>query len=214
MGWSMAMVAQDSAEPFDVVDEEGQFLGKTKARSEVHRDGDWHRSLHIWVVLEEAGREPLLLFQKRSAGKDTWPGALDVSVSGHYRAGETLADGLREAVEEIGVEILERDIRHLFVRKRSDRTKAGIVDNELQDILTARVKGSLRDIKPSVDEVEWIVACPVREAVALFEGECDEIGGMAIMARAGEPFFVRVRREDFVVDGDGYYARAARMVVE
>ncbi len=33
-----------------------------------------------------------MVFQERSAGKDTWPGLLTASVSGHYAAGETLSD--------------------------------------------------------------------------------------------------------------------------
>jgi 8-oxo-dGTP pyrophosphatase MutT (NUDIX family) len=44
-----------------------------------------------------------VLFQRRSAAKDTWPGAIDVAVTGHYRAGESLAEALREAEEEIGL---------------------------------------------------------------------------------------------------------------
>lgn len=34
---------------FDALNEDGSFKEK-KLRSHVHRDGDWHRVTHLWVV--------------------------------------------------------------------------------------------------------------------------------------------------------------------
>lgn len=56
-------------ERFDVLNEDGSHKGFSKARSLVHRDGDWHRSTHIWV-LNARGQ---VLVQRRAAGKDTFP---------------------------------------------------------------------------------------------------------------------------------------------
>src|SRR6185312_16932533 len=120
------MAAQDPGELFDLYDRDGAPLGLRKARAEVHRDGDWHRSVHIWVVLREgpglpdAPRAPCLLFQRRSLEKDTWPGALDVAVTGHLRAGEAILDGLREAREEIGLELGPSDVIRLGLRRRAE----------------------------------------------------------------------------------------------
>lgn len=63
------MSGQNSEEHFDVVNADGSPAGFSKARSLVHRDGDWHRSTHIWVLAGD-GR---LLVQKRSSLKDTFP---------------------------------------------------------------------------------------------------------------------------------------------
>jgi len=87
-------------ELFDLYDASGQPLGLAKERALVHRDGDWHRSIHLWIVRTGGG----LIFQRRSAAKDTWPNRLAVSVGGHYAAGEGLLEVLREAREEIGLE--------------------------------------------------------------------------------------------------------------
>ena len=56
----------------------------------MHRDGDWHRSVHVWVVdTAEAGRGAArVLLQRRSEHKDTYPGHWDVSVAGHVEAGD------------------------------------------------------------------------------------------------------------------------------
>lgn len=37
-------------EYFDVLDSEGHKTGRIKLRSAVHRDGDWHRAVNIWIV--------------------------------------------------------------------------------------------------------------------------------------------------------------------
>ena len=37
-------------ELLDIYDEENISLGKQKMKNEVHRDGDWHRALHLWVI--------------------------------------------------------------------------------------------------------------------------------------------------------------------
>ena len=42
--------AQDPNEPFDVIRADGLPTGRVKARDAVHRDGDWHRAIHVWVA--------------------------------------------------------------------------------------------------------------------------------------------------------------------
>src|SRR5215211_8527831 len=95
-------LAQDPTERFDVVNADGTPTGRTKARRDVHRDGDWHRAVHVWIAGIGRDGEPFLLFQRRGPEKDTWPNRLDETVGGHYRAGEQLRDSLREVEEEIG----------------------------------------------------------------------------------------------------------------
>ena len=42
-------------------------LGVMKARGDVHRDGDWHRSVHIWLVQENRLRKHTCEFSTQSA---------------------------------------------------------------------------------------------------------------------------------------------------
>ena len=73
-----------------------------KARGDVHHDGDWHRSVHVWFV-DSAGD---LLLQRRSGGKDTHPGMLDVSCAGHVDAGDGVDETAeREVAEELSVDL-------------------------------------------------------------------------------------------------------------
>lgn len=43
------------AEYFDLLSPTGEPLGITKERNAVHRDGDWHPSVHIFVIQGDPG---------------------------------------------------------------------------------------------------------------------------------------------------------------
>lgn len=53
--------------------------GRAKARSTVHRDGDWHRAVHVWILCLQTGE---LVLQRRAATKDAWSNLLDISTAG------------------------------------------------------------------------------------------------------------------------------------
>jgi isopentenyldiphosphate isomerase len=208
------MAAQDDHELFDLCSADGAPLGRQKERALVHRDGDWHRSLHIWVVIQGEDGSPHVLLQRRSAEKDTWPRALDVAVAGHYRAGEALEQGLREAEEEIGLALGPGDVVRIGLRRRADR-RPGIQDNELQDIFVARTDRRLRDLTPFADEVEALIAIPLDEAAKLLSGEAAEARGIELLAAASkDPAPTIARSRDLIPAQDGYYVRAIRSLLD
>ena len=87
-------------ELFDVVNERDEVVGQAP-RSEVHRQGLRHRATHI-LLFNQRGE---VFLQKRSAKKDTFPGAWDSSASGHLDTGENYdACAVRELKEELGWE--------------------------------------------------------------------------------------------------------------
>jgi isopentenyldiphosphate isomerase len=129
-------------ELIDVCTPDGILTGSRKSKSAVHRDGDWHVSVHLWILTPD-GR---LLLQRRADGKENFPGLWDVSVAGHISSGETAAEaGIREAAEEIGVDVgndrfefLARVAEQVVLRDGTYR------DNEIHDIYLVR-----RDVDPA-----------------------------------------------------------------
>lgn len=93
-------------ELFDLVDEQGQPTGAVKSRAQVHAEGDWHRTVHIWIARKNAETSKIeLLLQQRSPHKDSFPGCYDISSAGHIAAGDSyLPAALRELKEELGIE--------------------------------------------------------------------------------------------------------------
>ncbi|THU52719.1 hypothetical protein C4D60_Mb10t06870 [Musa balbisiana] len=61
-------------------------LSPEQCRSLVHRDGDYHRAVHVWIYSESTQE---LLVQKRADCKDSWPGQWDISSAGHISAGDS-----------------------------------------------------------------------------------------------------------------------------
>src|ERR1700751_5688982 len=98
-------------ELIDILDAEGNKTGRVKLKSEVHRDGDWHRAAHVWLLRSSNQ----VLLQRRSRSKENNPGKWDVSVAGHLSAGEaSVQAALRETKEEIGLILREDDLQYQF----------------------------------------------------------------------------------------------------
>lgn len=170
-----SLQAQDPDELFDVVTADGEATGTTKRRADVHRDGDWHRSLHIWVYrVDEAG--PFVLLQRRGLRKDTQPGMMDPAVSGHLGAGETVDDGFREMEEEIGILPDISRMRHVGTRPRAaEGTTPGVIDRELQEVYLYRDDRPLGQYRPNPAELEALIQIRLQDAIALFAGDVAEV---------------------------------------
>ena len=68
--------AQDPGEPFDIITADGKPTGRVKSRAEVHRDGDWHRAIHVWVAGVDHRGVPFLTLQRRSPVQGHLAGSL------------------------------------------------------------------------------------------------------------------------------------------
>lgn len=98
-------------ERLDVLTQDGHKRGFSKPRGDVHRDGDYHRAVHVWIFAESTQE---LLLQRRANCKDSWPGLWDISSAGHISAGDSsLVSARRELHEELGV-ILPKDAFELI----------------------------------------------------------------------------------------------------
>jgi len=119
-------------EYFDVLDSKGNKTGKIKLRKDVHRDGDWHKAVHIWIL--NGKRE--LLIQKRAPDKDTHPNEWDISSAGHIIAGgESLETAIKEVKEELGISLRENDFEYLWLLKHYSSHKNDlIINNEFNDV--------------------------------------------------------------------------------
>ena len=155
----------DAAEMLEVLDEAGLPTGALKARAAIHRDGDWHRAFHLWVMHPDGH----VLLQRRSAQKDLAGGKVDVSVAGHLRPGETLLDILREAEEEIGLVVRPGDLDFLETIRSERHYPSGAIDREIQDVYIVVVPGrALTDYVLPCDEVEVLYEVPLARAIDLF----------------------------------------------
>jgi isopentenyldiphosphate isomerase len=201
--------AQDPGEPFDIITADGRPTGRVKTRAEIHRDGDWHRAIHVWVAgVDDHGR-PFLTFQRRSPQKDTWPARYDATVGGHYRAGETLTETVREVEEEIGIIPDLRELRPLGVRVCANEAQPGIVDREIQDLFLLRDDRPLENFRPNPAELAALVRFPLGILVPFLAGERGEIDGESLAPEATGAEPITARSDDFIPTVDRYFLRVA-----
>lgn len=202
----------DPDELFDVCDSLGRPLGLRKRRADVHRDGDWHRSLHCWVVGQYPDGTPYIVFQRRSDAKDTSPGKLDATVGGHLAAGESVEEALRETQEEIGLELSMRDLLPLGVRQAALDVESGVRDYEVQYVFLYRASLPLTAFAPNPAEVAALLEVPVPAALDLFTGKRSSLTAKALCNQRCHPNEAwlaeqRVHAGDFVLQADRYFYR-------
>lgn len=112
--WYRALLNGRELELFDLVSKDGTPTGHVRERSMVHKRGELHRTVHIWVVSQKADGGLEVLLQKRSQKKDAYPGCYDVSAAGHMSAGEDFeAAACRELLEELGIDAQEGELRFI-----------------------------------------------------------------------------------------------------
>lgn len=205
---SSSLAAQDLGELFDVLRSDGTSTGRTKRRDAVHRDGDWHRSIHVWIVgLDPVGRE-VLTFQRRGRHKDTHPLKLDATVGGHYRAGERLAETLRETFEEIGRVVDERELIVAGVRQAAWESDL-VRDREIQDVFLIRDDRPLRDLRPNADELDALMRVEIADVIALYSSEATPVQGRSLDAATRATGTCEVRLTDLVPTVDRYCLKVA-----
>lgn len=205
-----------SEERFDIVTPDGMPTGQTRPRSEVHRDGDWHRAFHLWIGWRGADGAPRLLLQRRAPDKDTWPDRLDVAVGGHYSAGETLDDVFREVEEELGFRPDRRMCIPAGIR-RAERLDANWTDREIQDVFVLALPDGPPDLAPCPDEISALVQVSLVDFVSLLSGREDEISvgeAPVLSGRRLGPWKPALIILDNLVDGaDEYWLAATDLVV-
>lgn len=144
------------------------FSRKTKLRSEVERDGDWHKSFHIWIVNKNLD----ILLQKRSPTKDSHPDMWDISCAGHLSAGDTSLEGaLRELSEELGISIDEHELQFLGSLKKQSNYTVTFIDNEFQDIYLLQMDLDTVTISFQKDEITAMQYVPLAEFKLMIENK-------------------------------------------
>lgn len=140
-------------EYFDLLDENGNKIGKTKLRSEVHRDGDWHRVVHIWIINSKGE----ILLQRRCPTKDSYPNMLDISCGGHLSAGDdSLTAAIRELKEELNLDVDATELKFIKTTKTKNKYGLTFINNQFNDMYIYKTNKDIRDMKYQEEEISEI----------------------------------------------------------
>ncbi len=193
-------------ETFDILDGTGRKTGEVISRDEAHRTGVWHGAFHCLIISSQDGRGQAL-FQKRSAQKKIAPNKFDVSVGGHYAAGEDAkAAGPREIREELGLDVRFTDLLPLGRRVFVYCFTPGVIEYEFQDVFML-----VRDIRPDAfvlqkGEVDGVLKMDLTQGVGLFSGE-RSLAECLLYSSGAPGERVLASADDFVPCIDNYYLK-------
>ncbi|PKV51750.1 isopentenyldiphosphate isomerase [Aquimarina sp. MAR_2010_214] len=145
-------------ELIDILDKAGRFTGEIRLKSEAHRLGLYHGSVHIWFFTNQGE----IVLQKRADDKDTYPGLWDISVAGHIGAGETPEDSaIREIKEEIGLSVTKDGLKFIGTYVAKKTPQPDLFDNEFHHIYLSRLDVSIKTLTLQKEEVSDITLIPI-----------------------------------------------------
>jgi isopentenyl-diphosphate delta-isomerase type 1 len=155
-------------EYIDLIDEQGNPTGQRKLKSEVHRDGDRHKTVHVWMVNPHGE----LLIQHRSPQKQNYPDMWDISFAGHISAGEdSLTAVIREGKEELALDVKREQLEYLFtIQAEPVKLNNGTyIDYEFHDIYLLRISDDHPTFKLQPEEVAEVKWIPWKELQQIIE---------------------------------------------
>ena len=145
----------------DVYNKRREKTNRTCERGK-QKEGEYGLSVHIWIM----NKEGKFLVQKRSKNKKTFPDMWSLT-AGAVDTGETSEEGaIREAKEEIGVDINKDDMELILSFKRT---------HNFLDVWLVRKDIDLKDIimqEEEVQEVKWVTKEELEEMI-----KNDEVAG-------------------------------------
>ncbi len=148
-------------ENFDIIDEHGNPTGKIKERSEAHRDGDWHKTVHVWII----NSKHELLIQKRAAHLKAHPGMWHISVAGHIIAGDdSPSTVVKESAEELGITVNPANAEYLFtVSHRCVLNNGTYISNHINDVYLLPMNLDIAKLKLQKEEVAEVQFVPFKK---------------------------------------------------
>lgn len=193
-------------ELIDICDENLVPIGQAM-KGLAHRTGLWHQAIHCWFVRKEDDKT-FLMFQKRGGDKDLFPDCLDITAAGHYRAGEKIADGVREIFEELGHSVAFDELISLGVKVDLGKT-ATILNHEFCHVFLYETRLRIHDFQLDANEVEGLVEIEVADGLSLFSGEIDRVFASGVSwdrsSKTWRNVNLSVKTDQFIPRVDPYY---------
>ena len=155
----------------EVYSPEGTKTGQKKSKSEIHRKGLFHSTVHVWIFTEEGN----ILIQKRSKKKELNPGVWDVSVAGHIKFNENIKKAAkRETLEETGININTKDLLKIGVY-RSINIHPTAIDKEFFHTYILKIDKNSINLGFKNNEVDDLKFISIEEMESLIKKENNKI---------------------------------------
>lgn len=141
----------------------------TEDKKTAHAKGLWHRTFSALAFNPTTQR---VVLQKKAPGHYSFdrPDYADITVGGHYQAGETVPDGVREVHEELGLPLAYGDLHPIGLRQTAVTLAPDYIEREFQHWHLIPLDVALEDIPLADAEVSGLVDIALNDAITLAEG--------------------------------------------
>jgi len=158
-------------EYIDIVTETGEPTGKVTLKSEAHKNGWFHNTIHLWLYTKNGA----ILLQQRSHKKAIFPLLWDVSAAGHIDTGESFENAaIRETHEELGLLLEPKHLTKIGINKHlSSYANNTIQDNEFHHVYLAELKVDIDKLTPQEEEVEALKLVTLKEFKRLLQNSAN-----------------------------------------
>ncbi|WP_026423595.1 NUDIX hydrolase [Actinokineospora inagensis] len=155
----------------DIFNDRYEHIG-TEDKKTAHVQGLWHRTFSALAINPTTKR---VVLQKKTPGRYVFdrPDYADITVGGHYHAGETIPEGVREIHEELGLPISYSDLHPIGLRQTAVTLAPDYVEREFQHWHLLPLDLALDEIPLSDTEVSGLVDIALVDAIALASGDTD-----------------------------------------
>jgi len=160
------------AELIDIYDANLKRFG-TAERLAAHLNGEWHQTFHMWIASSLHGGS--LIFQLRAPDAKNYPNLLDITAAGHLQAGEDVSHGVREVIEELGIQVSYDQLKPLGYRVEVADQANGQRNREYQNVFLVRDDRKAAEFKPDPAEVYGLLYVPISQGMELFTGRRTEV---------------------------------------
>lgn len=201
-----------SREIMNIFDEHRNHIG-TANRKDVHKEGYWHETFHCWFVNIEKGIN-FVYFQLRSDVKRDFPSLLDITAAGHLLSNEFVYDGVREIKEELGVDVLFKDLTPLGIIKDCIIT-GDFVDREFAHVFLYKTHDYQFDFQLQKEEVSGVVKANFDDFYDFCLGQKEEIRVEGFMTdeQDNEMFISKnIMKHHFVPHPNSYLEQVAKRI--
>lgn len=150
----------------NLIDSDDRITSMSKPRSLIHRDGDLHATVHIWLISRK-DMGIYVILQKRSAQKLLHPECFDVSAAGHVIQGDEFRQSaVREVEEELGISVVPQKLECIGTIKNS--IKSGeLIDNELSAVYIYRENIDIESLNIDSTEVSEVCWAEIDEILSV-----------------------------------------------
>ena len=190
-------------EIIDIYNENHEYLGKCE-KELAHKLGLWHEVFN-GIIVNKKNKSVIFQIKNSKHNKVHNENKIEISVGGHYKAGEKVQNGIREIKEESGIEIDFKDLIYLGERQVSTIVNKYYIVREFQKIFIITYSGSVYNLKCKDDEIIGFIEFKIDDCIDLFLKKKESIMGMNSYKKK-----IKVTLKNFVeayLNGDELYLR-------